>query len=393
MVEIQGGNINRDQKSKGTIAVVASDLRSLVRSRLDLLLLFQKQGIKIKIFAPYVSYKDASYQKILRKYKIDLIKLSPFSKKRVFGKYFTVFRSFFRLIRLFKKNKITDVITVHGALSHFGILAAAWAGIEKRFSILGSAGLVVPPDTTLGKTKSWFHKKMLKRMGHLSTKILVQNQKDAKLLVKGNLVPQEKIVVVKGAGINLKNFKQEPLNQITPLTFLYVGRLNREKGFVEFCEAVQLVRKKYPGMIFNAIGGLARVPGKKKDYYQELALDSGVNYVGDVDDVLPYFKASHVVVLPSYGEATPKALSEALAIGRPIITTNVSGCEETVTPEKNGLLVHTHDPWAISQAMVYFIETPEKLQEMAMASRQLAEEEFDVKGVNTLITDTVFTYS
>jgi glycosyltransferase involved in cell wall biosynthesis len=93
-----------------------------------------------------------------------------------------------------------------------------------------------------------------------------------------------------------------------------------------------------------------------------------------------------VYVLPSYREGMPRTVLEALAVGRPVITTDAPGCRETVVPERNGVLVPVADSDALYVAMLRFARMPEaELARMAEASRAMAEAEFDVRRVNAAI--------
>ena len=108
-----------------------------------------------------------------------------------------------------------------------------------------------------------------------------------------------------------------------------------------------------------------------------------VNYFGHVDNVTDYLHKSSVFVLPSYyREGLPRSSQEALAIGRPIITTDAPGSRETVDHEVNGYLVKPHDTHSLVEAMEKLIGNPDLIVSMGRASRQLAEKKFNVIEVN-----------
>jgi glycosyltransferase involved in cell wall biosynthesis len=113
-----------------------------------------------------------------------------------------------------------------------------------------------------------------------------------------------------------------------------------------------------------------------------------IDYLGETDDVRPFIRAAHVSVLPSfYGEGVPRSLLEALAIGRPIITTDMPGCRETVVDGVNGFMVPARDAAALADAMAKLIARPSEVERMASASRALAEDRFDVRKVNRVILE------
>nr|WP_280525335.1 glycosyltransferase [Chlorobium phaeovibrioides] len=98
--------------------------------------------------------------------------------------------------------------------------------------------------------------------------------------------------------------------------------------------------------------------------------------------VQPWLEQASVFVLPSYREGVPRSTQEAMALGRPIITTDVPGCRQTVEHGVNGFLVPVRDAAALAEAMLQFIEQPDLIDSMGRKSRRLAEERFDVHQVN-----------
>ncbi len=102
----------------------------------------------------------------------------------------------------------------------------------------------------------------------------------------------------------------------------------------------------------------------------------------ETSDVRPYYAKNSVYVLPSYREGTPRTVLEAMAMGRPIITTDTQGCRETVIDGQNGFLVPVKDRAVLAEKMIWFIEHPEKISVMGAESREIVEEKFDVDKVN-----------
>ena len=111
-----------------------------------------------------------------------------------------------------------------------------------------------------------------------------------------------------------------------------------------------------------------------------------MEYHGYVDDVAASLAQASVFVLPSYyPEGTPRTILEALAVGRPVITTDTPGSRETVRREVNGYLVPPKDVKSLQQAMVEFVKNPDLIPRMGAASRRLAEEKFNVHEVNAAL--------
>ena len=96
----------------------------------------------------------------------------------------------------------------------------------------------------------------------------------------------------------------------------------------------------------------------------------------------PFYEMCSVYVLPSYREGTPRTVLEAMAMGRPIITTDTQGCRETVREGVNGFLVPARNSDSVAEKMIWFIEHPHQIAAMGAESRRYAEEKFDVNRIN-----------
>jgi glycosyltransferase involved in cell wall biosynthesis len=173
------------------------------------------------------------------------------------------------------------------------------------------------------------------------------------------------------------------------VTFLLIGRVIRDKGVAEFVDAAKRVRLVHPEARFQLLGPLDSNPTAISQEELDGWVASGaIEYLGRTPDVRPNLAAAHVCVLPSYGEGMPRSVLEAMAMARPVITTDVPGCRETVVPERNGYLVPVRDAGALADAMIRLAEaSPERLAAMGAEGRKLAEERFDVRVVNRTIVE------
>jgi glycosyltransferase involved in cell wall biosynthesis len=151
-------------------------------------------------------------------------------------------------------------------------------------------------------------------------------------------------------------------------------------------KAAQILKKRYPDVNFKLIGPLDSNPSAVKLKELEYWIKEGyVEYLGEVSDVRPYIAGCSVYVLPSYREGMPRTILEAMAMGRPIITTDVPGCRETVDDGFNGFKVKVKDVSSLVEAMEKFILNPSLVKTMGERSRQIAEERYDVDKVNGII--------
>lgn len=171
------------------------------------------------------------------------------------------------------------------------------------------------------------------------------------------------------------------------MRFLFVGRLVRGKGVLDYLDAARIVKKAHPEVGFDLVGPFDSNPtAVKPEDIQPYIDENIVDYHGEQRNVQPFQEASSVFVLPSYyGEGTPKSALEAMSTGRPLIVADAVGCREVVKEGVNGFLVPPQNPSAIANAMTRLIEERGLKEKMGIESRQMAEKFFDVRKVNDVI--------
>jgi glycosyltransferase involved in cell wall biosynthesis len=202
-----------------------------------------------------------------------------------------------------------------------------------------------------------------------------------------------RIELVRGSGVDVDEYPLTPLPE-GPVRFLFAGRLLREKGFPDYVEMARLVRQRNPerDVHFDVLGRLD--PNPTSFSAEELArwrAEGIVEYHGEVADIRPFLARSHVIVLPSYREGTPRAVLEAMSMGRAAIVTDVPGCREVVNatpgPEQTGLLVPPRDPAALAAAALALLAEPARLAAMAAAGRRRAVALYDARAVAAAMLD------
>jgi len=289
------------------------------------------------------------------------------------------------LYKVFKKTKPSVVFTYAAKTNVWGILAAALAGVPRRVAMVEGMGYAFTQGHN-GRTKKQRLLGVLllalyRVAFKLAHKVVVLNPDDAKELQDMCALPPRKTVLLGGIGVSLQDWPLHPPH-LQPMTFTLIARLLRAKGVMEFLQAAQQIKVHRPEVRFCILGGLDDNPGALCQADIQPWLDAGtVEWPGQVD-VKPWLAETSVYVLPSYREGVPRSTQEAMAMGRPIITTDVPGCRETLVQGVNGLLVPPRDVPALAQAMLQFLDNPQWLGPMGQASRRLAEERFDVRVIN-----------
>ena len=289
------------------------------------------------------------------------------------------------LTKLFKQEKpdVTLGYTVKPCI--YGAIAAKRAGVKNINSMITGGGYTFIATSMkarlLGMIVRTLYRIGLKRADH----VIFQNNDDLNEFCDRGLVKRDKCFVVNGSGVNMEHFKPAPFPQ--QLTFLMISRLLKSKGVGEYLEAARIVKEKHPEVRFMLLGKYETnmQDALSKEYVQKFIDDGIVERFEETDDVRPYYAQCSVYVLPSYREGTPRTVLEAMATGRPVITTDTQGCRETVVNGKNGFLVPVKAVHSLADRMLWMIENSETIPRMGEASRQFAAEKFDVNKVNDAI--------
>lgn len=212
------------------------------------------------------------------------------------------------------------------------------------------------------------------------------NADDPKTLKSRGMLPADlAYVVVPGAGVDLAYHGVQSLPPVGEgLVFLMISRLDKSKGVLDFCEAARILKTRAPSARLKLAGPAGDGPGGVSvAMVQEFS--ACVEYLGALDDVRPALGGCHVYVYPSHAEGMPRSVLEGMAAGRPVITSNIAGCRDTVDERINGCLVTPSDPNALAAAMESFLKRPDLIPSIARASRAKAERRFDEHDVHATL--------
>lgn len=295
-------------------------------------------------------------------------------------------KTLFSLRKVLKETKPDIVFSYTVKPIVYGSIAAHMAGVRRMYAMITGLGYVFIGQTFKQRLLTQIVAFLYRRGLKYNQVVFFQNPDDLHLFVSESIVPKTaKPVLVNGSGVNIEKFAFAP-PKLSPVAFLLIARLIKDKGILEYVESARLLKQKYPAAKFQLLGPLDINPAAiTQEQLERWTKEGIIEYLGKTNDVRPYIAEASVYVLPSYREGTPRSVLEAMSMGRPIITTDAPGCRKTVIDGKNGFLVPVKDVDALKSAMEKFILEPDLISQMGKQSRVIAEEKYDVHKVNRVI--------
>lgn len=364
------------------VLVLSSLAYSLTNFRGALLGEMRQRGHVVVAAAPD---RNAKVEELLAKDGI-AFRLTPM--ERTGTNPFSDLRLLWSYVRLMRDEKPDLVLAYTQKPIIFGGLAARLSGVALFYALMSGLGHVFSPDA---KHAAWFPRLVarLYREGLRKVKaVFVFNADDrADMIGLGIVTASQRVFQVPGSGVDLDHFAARPLPD-GKLSFLLVGRLMRDKGIFEFLEAARLLHAECPHCKFSILGRheTENPTGLDERQCEALAAEYPVRFIPGTDDVRPFLADCSVFVLPSfYREGLPRTILEAMATGRPIITTDMPGCRDPIEVGANGFVVQPRNAASLLSAMRQFVGQPELAARMGLRSRQIAESIYDVRKVNQLL--------
>jgi glycosyltransferase involved in cell wall biosynthesis len=373
--------VRRERQPLKTIAIVGPSAASLAVAAGPMIHEICSRGNQVVCFAPAL---DEASKRTFARLRVEFRELpgfhqgfSPLADQR----------SVYRLARAFREIRPNIVVGYSPKGAALAGLAGRLAGVKRHVAMIGELGraFAEAPDRVSASARR-MQRSLLRLAFRVSDTAVFFNEENHKLLHQhGMLSPRLRQFPMNSSGIDLRHFPQA---QLPPLDrgvmFLFAGPLDRRLGIAEYCEAARILRAK-PGNYRCLVAG-PEISGPNAFSLAELKrYRDVVQYLGQQADPRAYMARTHVFVLPARGDAIPYALIEAIAMGRPIITSTSRGCRVVVREAGNGLLVPAGDAGALAGAMARLLQRPDLIPSMARASRELAESQFDSRRINSLL--------
>ncbi len=289
---------------------------------------------------------------------------------------------FFSLLNIYKKYKPDIIMHFTIKPNIYGTIAARLLGIKSINTIngLGSAMIV---DNFLSKILKIMYKVSLT----FSSAIFFQNPKDKLFFEEQNIIRKKISFIVPGSGVDINYFKNCKKNINSKKIFLLIARLLKDKGIYEYIKAIKIIKKKYHNAEFLLAGSFdnGNPTSIQKEEIKKWEKNNLVKYLGQTDDIREFFKLCDIVVLPSYREGLSRVLIEATSSSKPIVATDVPGCNDIVIDDVNGYLCQAKDISSLAQAMEKMILISDtEFRTLSNNSFKIAKEKFNREIVNKI---------
>lgn len=362
------------------LLVVAGFAESIVSFRGALIRALIRVGCEVHVAAPGM----LAFPQIGQELGLSADRLHDVPMARAGTNPLSDARTLIALYRLMRAMRPDAVLPYTIKPVIYGTLAAWLARVPRRYALVTGLGYAFTGE------KAGLVKRIIRLLYGLAlaraTKVFFQNPDDDRLFRQLGILPaRAPSVVVNGSGVDVSAFAVAPL-PAPPPSFLLIARLLGDKGVREYVDAASKVEKRHPQARFLLVGWIDENPDAISQAELDRWVEEGViEFLGKLADVQPAIAAATVYVLPSYREGTPRTVLEAMAMGRPVITTDAPGCRETVVDGENGFLVPVRSVDALVDAMTRFIEEPGLAARMGACSRRIAEDKYDVHKVNAVM--------
>lgn len=347
----------------------------LFNYRKGLIRFLQEDGHEVIVLAPYDEYVSKLLELGVTCYTL------PLSQR---GK--NPLQEIYSCVRVFR---LLQILRPAAVLS-FTVKCNLYAGICHKFvpfeqiSNISGLGEAFDEDGIFRSFISLFYKHALSK----SKIVFFQNNEDMQAITERGILPEHICHRIPGSGVDLEIYRPAPsVKRRAVRRFFMFGRLVPQKGYSLFMAVAKEMHLENKGCAEFWIMGMADKSRRESRVLLEEILslhEQGIiTYLPQSDDVVQVLQQVDVVVLPStYNEGLPRSLLEAMACGKPLITTDWKGCRDTVDHGVNGYLINTAELNTLSDHIQKMASAPEEqFERMGRMSRMKAEMEFNEKIV------------
>lgn len=286
-----------------------------------------------------------------------------------------------RLANLIRAQKIDLVLGYTIKPCVWGSLAARLAGVESASLVTGLGYAFIDSNSVRQSAVRRLSIALWRAATAANRVVIFQNSDDRDDFVAvGALAEPAKARLVDGSGVDMADYPRAPLPP--GARFLMIARLIGNKGVREYASAAARLIAGGTTARFALAGFFDEGPDGIHESEMVEFQRAGVEYLGHLSDVREALAGSNVYVLPSYREGMPRTVLEAMATGRPVVTTDVPGCRQSIVEGESGFLVPPRDSDALAAAMIRLAEDPDLRELMGAAAYRRCAEVYAVDRVN-----------
>ena len=273
--------------------------------------------------------------------------------------------------RIFKNVQPDIILTYTTKVCIYAGIVAGWMKIPYLMNVSG-LGTAVEEKSILQPLMLALYKAAAKH----AKCVFFQNVQNQKFFERHNLYKGNQ-QLIPGSGVNLERWtvKDYPSDK-NGVEFLFIARIIKEKGIEEYVKVAEVIKKEYPTATFHVLGAC---DGDYQEYLYAYEKKGIISYHGEVQNTAPYLEQAHCTIHPSfYPEGISNVLLESAACARPIITTDKTGCRETVEDGVTGYMVQQQNTEQLLEAVLRFMQLDnEQRKQMGLAGRKKVEAEFN----------------
>ena len=353
------------------IVVLSNEIGTIYKFRLELLRELVKDN-EVFLISPKTQNQEYFLSEIIKlgvkfiEIEFDRRGINPFKDMKILFHYYNFLR----------KIKPDKVLTYTIKPNIYGGIICRILKIKYLATITG-VGTTFQKDNFIKKIVVFLNKIALKNV----EKIFFQNETNLGIYLKNKIIKLEKTKIVNGSGVNLDKFKDEIKILSDPRQFLFIGRIMKDKGIMEFLEVARRLKRKYPKELeFKILGQYEEE--ECKEIVEKFQNEGVVKYLGISSDVRNELKEVQCLINPSWHEGMSNVLLEAGAMKRFLIASDIPGCREIIVNNKTGFTFEKQNVNDLENKIEKFLKLSEReYEEYINNSYNYIKNNFDRKIV------------
>lgn len=298
---------------------------------------------------------------------------------------FKEWQTLLQTYRLYRKVKpdIVHHIAIQPVV--YGSIAARTARVPKVINAIAGLGYAFTSKSLRARLVKTVLRGLFQfTLGHKNSKVIVQNPNDGEVLKKLGVVKPENIALIYGSGVDLNDYPALADPEGNVIKVGLPSRMIWPKGIAEFVAAAKKLKTSNIQLILAGYPDAKNATSVPEEQLKQWHAEGIIEWRGHVDNMVDFWREVHIACLPSfYGEGVPKALIEAAACTRPIITTNTPGCRDIGQNNVNAVTIPPQNADALAAAITQLAEDENLRKKFGQAGRQLVQQQFSATMVQS----------